>query len=63
MLYDPEDLNTHGVVLGMTGSGKTTLCITMLEEAALQGIPAIMIDPKATSRNKLSARLSPKCRN
>jgi hypothetical protein len=53
LLYDPEDLNTHGVVLGMTGSGKTALCITLLEEAALQGIPAIMIDPKGDITNAL----------
>ena len=43
LLYDPEDLTTHGVVVGMTGSGKTGLCIGLLEEAALQGIPALMI--------------------
>jgi hypothetical protein len=53
LLYDPEDLNTHAVVLGMTGSGKTTLCITLLEEAALLGIPAIMIDPKGDITNAL----------
>ena len=45
--YDPGDLTTHAVVTGMTGSGKTGLCITLLEEAALQGIPAIIIDPRA----------------
>src|SRR5437870_4728345 len=44
--YDPADLTTHAVVTGMTGSGKTGLCITLLEEAALAGIPAIIIDPK-----------------
>ena len=38
--YDPTDLTTHAVVTGMTGSGKTGLCITLLEEAALKGIPA-----------------------
>lgn len=44
--YDPADLTTHGVVTGMTGSGKTGLCISLLEEAALQGVPALVIDPK-----------------
>jgi len=51
--YDPADLTTHAVVTGMTGSGKTGLCITMLEEAALQGIPAIIIDPKGDLTNLL----------
>src|SRR5450756_690167 len=51
--YDPADLTTHGVVTGMTGSGKTGLCIAMLEEAALAGIPAILIDPKGDLTNLL----------
>ena len=45
LLYDSKDLVTHGVCVGMTGSGKTGLCITILEEAAIDGIPAIVIDP------------------
>ena len=49
--YDPADLTTHGFVVGMTGSGKTGLCIDILEEAALQGIPAIAIDPKGDLTN------------
>jgi hypothetical protein len=49
--YDPADLTTHAVVTGMTGSGKTGLCIVLLEEAALQGIPAIIIDPKGDLTN------------
>src|SRR5512138_2969914 len=49
--YDPADLTTHGVVMGMTGSGKTGLCIGLLEEAALQGVPAIIIDPKGDLTN------------
>lgn len=53
VLYDPADLTTHGVVMGMTGSGKTGLCITILEEAALQGIPALVIDPKGDLTNLL----------
>jgi hypothetical protein len=53
VLYDPDDLTTHAVVVGMTGSGKTGLCLDMLEEAALQGIPALMIDPKGDIGNAL----------
>jgi hypothetical protein len=52
-LYDPDDLTTHGVVVGMTGSGKTGLCIDILEEAALNGIPALVIDPKGDITNLL----------
>jgi len=51
--YDPNDLTTHGVVVGMTGSGKTGLCVDILEEAALQGIPALIIDPKGDIANLL----------
>src|SRR5215208_3665747 len=51
--YDPADLTTHAVVTGMTGSGKTGLCIVLLEEAARQGIPAIIIDPKGDLTNLL----------
>src|SRR5215510_2318984 len=51
--YDPADLTTHAVVTGMTGSGKTGLCIALLEEAALSGIPAIVIDPKGDLTNLL----------
>ncbi|NTU75355.1 MAG: ATP-binding protein, partial [Anaerolineaceae bacterium] len=51
--YDPADLTTHGIVTGMTGSGKTGLCIALLEEAALQKIPAIIIDPKGDLTNLL----------
>jgi len=53
LLYDPADLTTHALVTGMTGSGKTGLCISMLEEAALQNIPAIIIDPKGDLTNLL----------
>lgn len=52
-LYDPDDLTTHGVVVGMTGSGKTGLCVDILEEAALKGIPALMVDPKGDIANLL----------
>lgn len=53
LLYDPDDLTTHGVVVGMTGSGKTGLCIGLLEEAALNHVPALMIDPKGDLTNLL----------
>ncbi len=53
LMYDPDDLTTHAVCVGMTGSGKTGLCIDLLEEAALQGIPALMIDPKGDITNTL----------
>ena len=52
-LYNPDDLTTHAVVVGMTGSGKTGLCVDLLEEAALSGIPALMIDPKGDITNLL----------
>ena len=51
--YDPDDLTTHAVVIGMTGSGKTGLCITLLEEAALKNIPALVIDTKGDLTNLL----------
>ena len=53
LLYDSKDLVTHGVVLGMTGSGKTGLCLALLEEAAMDNIPAIVIDPKGDISNLL----------
>ena len=53
ILYDSKDLVTHGVVLGMTGSGKTGLCLALLEEAAMDNIPAIIIDPKGDISNLL----------
>lgn len=53
LLYDPGDLTTHALVVGMTGSGKTGLCIDLLEEAALSGIPALMVDPKGDITNTL----------
>ncbi len=53
ILYDSKDLTTHAVCVGMTGSGKTGLCIAMLEEAAIDGIPAIAIDPKGDLGNLL----------
>jgi uncharacterized protein DUF87 len=53
ILYDSRDLLTHAVVLGMTGSGKTGLGITLLEEAAIDGIPVLAIDPKGDLTNLL----------
>lgn len=53
LLYDSKDLVTHAVCVGMTGSGKTGLCIGLLEEAAIDGIPAIVIDPKGDIANLL----------
>src|SRR3984893_7251668 len=51
--YDARDLTTHGVVVGMTGSGKTGLSITLLEEAALDGVPCIIVDLKGDVTNLL----------
>ncbi|MBX3083323.1 MAG: DUF87 domain-containing protein [Anaerolineae bacterium] len=51
--YDSRDLTTHMVVVGMTGSGKTGMCISLLEEAVLDNIPAICIDPKGDITNLL----------
>ncbi|MEX2125945.1 MAG: DUF87 domain-containing protein [Woeseia sp.] len=53
VLYDSRDLTTHAVIIGMTGSGKTGLGIGMLEEAALDHIPVIAIDPKGDLGNLL----------
>ncbi|MFO1454940.1 MAG: hypothetical protein U1F18_01730 [Steroidobacteraceae bacterium] len=53
VLYDSKDLTTHAVCVGMTGSGKTGLCLSLLEEAAIDGIPAICIDPKGDLGNLL----------
>ena len=53
ILYDSRDLVTHAVCVGMTGSGKTGLCLDLLEEAAIDGVPAIVIDPKGDLANLL----------
>ena len=53
LLYDSKDLVTHAVCVGMTGSGKTGLCIDLLEEAAIDGIPSLVIDPKGDIGNLL----------
>ena len=53
ILYDSKDLVTHAVCVGMTGSGKTGLCVALIEEAAIDGVPAILIDPKGDLANLL----------
>ena len=53
VLYDSKDLTTHACIIGMTGSGKTGLGIGMIEEAALDGIPVIAVDPKGDMGNLL----------
>jgi hypothetical protein len=55
ILYDSADLTTHAVCVGMTGSGKTGLCLSLIEEAALNGIPVVAIDPKGDLGNLLLA--------
>jgi hypothetical protein len=53
LLYQSRDLLTHGVCIGMTGSGKTGLCLNLIEEAAIDMIPVIAIDPKGDLGNLL----------
>src|SRR6202165_5222711 len=53
LLYNSKYLVTHAVCVGMTGSGKTGLCIGLMEEAAIDGIPALVIDPKGDLSNLL----------
>ncbi len=55
LLYDSKDLTTHAVCIGMTGSGKTGLGISLLEEAAIDGVPAIVVDPKGDLGNLVLA--------
>jgi hypothetical protein len=62
LLYDAKDLTTHALVVGMTGSGKTGLSVVLLEEAAIDQIPALIIDPKGDMGNLLLSfpKLRPK---
>jgi hypothetical protein len=53
ILYDSRDLLTHAVCVGMTGSGKTGLCLSVVEEAAIDGVPVIAVDPKGDLANLL----------
>ena len=52
-LYESKHLTTHGVCMGMTGSGKTGLCVSLLEEAAIDNVPIIVVDPKGDLTNLL----------
>ena len=53
ILYDSRDLVTHAVAVGMTGSGKTGLCLSLVEEAVIDGVPVVAIDPKGDLTNLL----------
>lgn len=59
LLYKNKDMTTHGVIIGMTGSGKTGLGIALIEEAIMDNIPSIIIDPKGDMGNLLLT--FPKC--
>ncbi len=53
LLYKSKNLTTHGVIIGMTGSGKTGLGIGLIEEAIMDDVPSIIIDPKGDMANLL----------
>ena len=64
LLYDSKDLCTHGVVLGMTGSGKTGLCIALLEEAEIANISAsfapqaLVLEPETIRPTRANVRVN-----
>jgi hypothetical protein len=53
LVYDSDNFTTHGVIVGMTGSGKTGLGMCLVEEALLSGVPCLVIDPKGDMGNLL----------
>src|SRR6187401_2185305 len=53
VLYDSRHLVTHALCVGMTGSGKTGMCLALIEEAAIDGVPCLVIDPKGDLSNLL----------
>ncbi len=55
LAFDPDDLTTHGLIVGMTGSGKTALGIVLIEELLMAGIPVLAVDPKGDLGNLLLA--------
>lgn len=48
---DTDKFTTHGVIVGMTGSGKTGLGVVLLEEVLTSGLPTLVIDPKGDLTN------------
>ena len=60
-LLDSSDLTTHGIVIGMTGSGKTGFSIGIIEELLKSKVPVIVVDPKGDMGNLALAfdRLAP----
>ena len=53
VVLDPSDLLTHGLIVGMTGSGKTGQAIVLIEELLRRGVPVLAIDPKGDLANLL----------